>query len=1041
MTLAGVIPVLLANGASAEGNPSNHPESWIEWFWASSHWVVTILLLGIIFTLVLQYIRLRNPREMIISLQDLRSKKNNSDPNEQTIKNQAVTEIFAAELRRVFNIHELAIDYCTQYFRDQDIASSNTCADITNIWSRIDIQAITSQDFSKLQLTTNIFQHDLGEIKTQTGPVSANIPIAVLTDFFRKRDKKNIFITGSVQEKGKAFMVVLQLLKGHHAWAWVLDDPTSKDTEGHDSLPDVIRDGARRVANRIVGQDSILIDALPGNHFLRYTELLSDFISYLQSDLEAAKERGRIKKENGYLQLKKDLACFIEDEEDDLRTYYLAYIMGLLAIREKEYKDALFYLDHANRIEQFVVSTIIAAGLEPKNVKWSREIYHGHSRPGGQNRKVSSLDKMRAKKLIVMLPNVNSTLGFVIERVWLDTPSENQFLASKQNQSDKICQALTESARKQAWNPDQQSARIRTLGLEDAERAHHRASLYDPKNPLFLSNRAEILMKLADHQQPKDQCLELRLHFRRLSQRLLRQACTFRQHPSVKYAYLRNGHHALSRGDLVLSVNSYKAALAVDPSFIVAARNLASGYTIMGHYDKAIKVCDDALGLLGQNGSQLYIPKIMHGWIHNCKGWAYFLKARERRLHLQRQRWMGQDSGSRVPIKDPECHLWLHYSQSELVEARNILMPFDSHAVPTFNLVLNGIEREFLGRITQEQSESVKSECRTLQMLRRKNIIAMIYAEIMNQKTGFDSLIEKLWERNELIPLEYFGILRDIQIVIDYLKEQSHSASAMNRQSVLQYLAQSHSDAQSSLKTIEEKGGYQRIHRHISENSETKNDELAQSLGQAVKKIESVLPSCFLGLLYLWYKDRELAIRCWKNRRDELQKQNQPIQDSDRHTATGLNHALWTYLYLGLLKILGEERLEKGESLTLDHQLKGAQDQMKRMMREYTYPRFVLRERKKDPKTTSVVKYVCNLLEEANDIAAVMESMGTDILSRNEKVLLKELFQPVLSLRQQVIDANQTAAVIQACGRVRRRALKRLDVIHIGIGSPANDEI
>ena len=315
---------------------------------------------------------------MMISFQDLRAGANQSKDDTKVIKDQAVTDLFAAELCRVFTIHELAIDHCQQYFRDQDVTSSHTCADITSIWSQIDIKAITIQDVSQLAMAASVFHDDLGKITTQTGPVAINIPIAAIKNFFRSK-KKNIFINGSVQDKNSSFLVVAQILQEDSSWAWLLPQDDVKTNDPLQTLPELLRDLSRHLANRIMGHQSQLINVLPGDHFQNYTELLGDFISYLRSvaDPHSVASTPKSAKIDQYNKLKTDLDQFIAAEPHDLRTYYLTYIMSLLAIHMNDYREALRYLLYADAIEPFVLTAIVRAGLQPKEVQWSKQIYHG----------------------------------------------------------------------------------------------------------------------------------------------------------------------------------------------------------------------------------------------------------------------------------------------------------------------------------------------------------------------------------------------------------------------------------------------------------------------------------------------------------------------------------------------------------------------------------------------------------------------------------------------------------------------------------------
>lgn len=986
-----------ATSKSASGAEGNHPEDWLEWFWETSHWPISIFILILIILAIIYLVPLIAPRELVINFQDLRTALQAGDQKNKDIRDQAITELFMSDLRKVFSIHELAINYFEQRFRNQDISSSYSCADMTSIWSQIDITAITIQDPSQLALASRIFHEDLGEITTGTGSVSANIPISAVTNFFRSRKKDNILIKGSVQDQGNSLLLVAQILQGLNSWAWTLTPQSTPHTGTSKNLPHLIKDLSYHVANRIIGQRSQLIDVLPGDHFQEYTELLGQFVAYLQSDTHQksgfTNETTSINDES-YGKLRTAMDRFKNKEPFDLRTYYMTYIMGLLAISRDNYQDAFRYLSHSDKTEPFVVRAIVSAGLKQNKLNWAKEIFENPSLNRKRLKRVSKLDRVRAERLSIMLANVNSTLGFVIEQEWNNR---------KKKEIKKALGIRTHQRRQrsdihfysyQQINENMILEDIEGVHLEDAERAHHKASLYDPENPLFLSNRAEVLMKLADHQQPKEMHSELRLHYRTQAKYLLLQACEKSKHPNIKYSHLRSGHFALSRGDLKQAERCYRQALECDPSFIVAARNLASIYSMCGDYDKAIAVCDEALGIVGQKGSYYFTSKEMHGWIHNSRGWAYFLKARNRRHELDRQARARNQHSSNHPCewKDTECESWLKTAEANLHRSYNLLKSSDAHTVPAFNLYLLYIESAFLGTLRSHDLSKAESILRDLSL---DDPLWLIYSTVVRSSVSFKYLFDSLWRMHELVPTEYFGILGDILLILAYIQEFSISSSKMRKNILLQLMLPGQGSRRHPV------GDEDQIK---SEQSEGELLPAVQArLNKAVKIVEGLLPTCFLGVLYLWWNKQERAVECWQTRVSELESYFKRHNDIGTHTSTALNYSLWKYLYLGFICIFEKHRAYQQMSLLQNTHLSDALVQVKKTFGTYTNSTEVNLSTERDPRVTSSYKYACNVLQEVLDLYEIMRQRGPNVIGQLEKKHLDDLFQPIVELRNQII--------------------------------------
>ena len=249
---------------------------------------------------------------------------------------------------------------------------SPTCADVTSLWSQVEIKSILYEEPSRLAVGSSPFNEAVGQITTTAGPVVAQFNLASLGRFIQSRRADNIFIDGSVQRHDNQTHVVAKLGHGKQAWAW--DHHQQKET-----LVQVIDDLAYHAANRIMGQTSQLIDVLPGAHFKTYTHLLSSFITYLQASSpieinrkgsEAAKRpwpRQESKPSDDgsgstYSDKVKTLIDALEQfrvaEPTDVRTYYMLYIMGIIAISNRQYDKAKEWLEHASKIETSVAVSI-----------------------------------------------------------------------------------------------------------------------------------------------------------------------------------------------------------------------------------------------------------------------------------------------------------------------------------------------------------------------------------------------------------------------------------------------------------------------------------------------------------------------------------------------------------------------------------------------------------------------------------------------------------------------------------------------------------
>ena len=904
-----------------------HPSQVVIDFFIVSFVLAVVVIVIFVLKLLLQ------PRELVISFEDLRMDMNDQETNLKTMRDQAITELFAADLRKVFSIHELAISYCRQHFMNQDVAASKTCADMTNIWSQVDIRSVIIDDPAHMSIESSPFHEDLGEIKTQTALLEANIPLAALKRFMQAQKGDNIFVNGSFQDYGDTHLLVAQLRHGRNSWAW------TQIQEKDQPLPFLINDLSHHVANRIMDQRSKLIHTLPGDHFKQFTDLISTFVKYLQTYIQVSTEPSLAKMNDdhtSYNQLKAKLQDFIDLEPCDLRTYYMAYIIGLLAIRREEYDDAYSFLQHAARTEPFVISAVSRAGFLLGRQKSSLDLFQRAIMLFKQISPSNRHDRVKAINLNNVIAHVNSTLGFVLER------SLEQFAGDPAKQTEK---------------------------LENAGRAYQRALEYDPTNPLYQSNLAEVNMKLADHQQPKDIFLEERLHFRSQAEKLLQKACQnkSKHHRNIKYAYLRMGHFCFSRADLEHAKLYYKHANQDDSDFIVAARNLATVYSIQGKYDDAIKVCNEALNAVGLKGSYSLLSGAMHGWIHNSLGWAYYLKAKTRRKQLESIKTTTRfECKTEHYLNDNECESWLGVAKLHLQEAIQLLQKYEQHAVPLINLYFVDLELACLGKLADEDMLTTGSQ---ISSLPKDNIFSKIFHAAIEDSDGFLLFFKNLWIEHQLIPSEYIGVLGDILLFLDYFADCSIATNCQGKKA-LQKL-------------------------HPSMTTEHGWNTIQERLEDAVVHIQELLPSCFLGLFYLWWKKPERAVNCWQSRLGKMDEDTKYLYPIGEPTPVEINSALWRYLYWGLILVFYDRSqqspldpvgLEKTANLL--QTFENTFEKLKNIMA-------VGNRSLSQVAPASTIEYAGNLLAEACDIYAILIKQRPAKIRSWQEAELHKLFAPV----------------------------------------------
>ncbi len=780
----------------------------------------------------------KHSRETIIQLRDLSSfeppknQTKTSESNGSNIdlkKDRALTELFAAKLRKIISVHDLAYQYCRIHFRNQGMYNSATCADMTSVLSQVDIKTLFFEEPNRLAIGSSPFNDDLGQISSKVGPVEASFSLRGLVQFFQSRNGANIHITGSIQEHKDGPRVVAQLSYSKQSWAWDINPAQIKDIASSHTIdiPDFLEELAYHVTNRIMGQTSQLIDALPGDHFEKYSKLLSEFIFFIQAEspeLQQSSPLAKARIKQNYNRLTHALHTFLESEPTDIRSYYMLYIIGIIAIGRREYSDAQTFLEKASIIEPSVVATILQASLPLRQLKWRRGMIHQLPNIHLLQRKVSKPDRARALELAKGLANVNAALGFSIE------------LTMQRDHEKKEVKSFSR--------------------LEQAADAYQRAFDYKSDDPLLVSNLADVKLKMSDALQPKDYYLDHRLRLRTEAQQLLNKACHMKRNDHRKYAYLRMGHYQLRRGDLKQAEHYFVKAWKADQSFLVAARNLASIHSMRRNHDKAIEVCNQALQEAGGNRSHYLMTKQIHAWIHNSRGWAYLKKAKEVR------------SATSTVLMDSatisECGSWLNLAEKDFNEAISLLTESSGQqSIPQLNLFFTFCEKSLLAN-TPSTNQLMERLVNILSKMQSDSYFAKLYRSLLSERPeSFGELFQSYWSQQAFVPAEYLGILADLQLLKSYFESQDNESSC---------------DGNANLKM------------------------LVRNLGSAIDLINEYLPSCFLGLQYLWSGHPERAVTCWKKRLDQLKRPTKK-QLASKVTSNALNYELWSYLYQGLMTI------------------------------------------------------------------------------------------------------------------------------------------
>lgn len=885
-------------------------------------------------------------RETVIQFVDLRP-TTASQPQKHTPEteaksdhrdsDQAITELFAAKLRGILSIHDLAYQYCRIHFRNQEIYSSQTCADMTSIWSQVEIKSLFFEEPTRLAIGSSPFNEDLGQITTQAGPIAASLSLKGMLQFLQTRKTDNIFLSGSLQDHGDGPHVVSQLSYGKKTWAWDLKKadihkPVQTSDEGilqaknpipeSVDVPVLLEKLAYHATNRIMGQTSQLIDALPGNHFEKYSKLLRQFVDYIQSQSPALNDQSVASQHDiskqGFDHLVNALHDFLMSERTDVRSYYMLYIIGIIAIGRREYLTARTLLIQANIIEPSVLATILQTGISHRELKWKRQTYQQLSKNYLLQTNISKADRLRAIELAKGLANVNAALGFSFE--------QSMGMEERMDFSD------------------------RKIDLENAANAYKRAFEYRSDDPLFLSNQAEVNLRISDFLQPKDSFLEQRLRLREEAEGLLHQACRMKSSKNVKYAWLRLGNFRLSRADLHRAIECFKKAWDLDKNFLVAARNLANTYTLCGDYDQAILTCEKALQQVGRNSSHFLNSQQIHGWIHNCRGWAYLRKARLRRLKLG-------DLGF-----DKERESWLHYAQINFDESYELLSKTKGQtAIPRLNQLFVGFERALLNQ-TLHTNDFIEELCIALRpeqstdqesTLKNDSFYDLYRSIIFADREDFGELFQRHWSNHTFVASEYFGLIEDLMMLQEYLDLKAKADC--------------------------EKHEYLQL-QHVLAN-----------LDKTIEAINKFLPSCFLGVNYLWYQRPEHSINCWKMRREDLmiqQRLNAPNYNKSCSgvtsiTTSELNDQLWICLYRGLSHIISNQKFSTEVNISSFSQ--------------------VLRENRR---SSSTRQYALDLLKEAKYIGEILATRSPALVNDRQKANFYRLFKPVNTQYYRAVKAD-----------------------------------
>lgn len=812
-------------------------------------------------------------QQIQITMRDLRKDSLKLDKDSKALLDQTITELLAVELRRIFNIHDLAYQYIRDRFRSEEIANSQTCADMTRLRTQIDATKFLMEDTSK---QASPFHEDLGQITTQAGPINAAIPVASFLSFFKL--KPNIMVQGSVQSQGEQDMVIAQLLKGKDSWSWRLPSDHDDQTDQH-NYPDYrhyVTDLAYHMANRIMGQSSDLISSLPGRDFKKYTQFLESLISYLQAGSE----------EEAYNKLCQLHEEFSHKQPTDTRTYYMNYIMALIAIRRSESQGngakantelnkACNYLKSAVKAEPMIVTSILNIftsfpGPWRLGLNWKPNVIQQLCTELGIEQKTfppkftSFTDKGKAVQLANNLGNVSAAMAYVLEKL----PEQKRI----------------------SQNPVDTTTDIFRGRLEQAIGYYQRASSYDRKDPLYVANQAEAELKLSDHLIPNDSFLVQRLNHRTHICQLLNDACReeMKEHKNYKYALLRNGNFNYYLGDFIRAEECFLKALQLDSTFFVASRNLASVYSARNLFIKALDQCDGSLDDVSTETEHTLLSQSLHGWIHNNRGWAYLQLAIRHRASMQ---------VAAQTISVQECESWLDAAQSDFFEAFRILK--EAQTIPVVNVFLLALER-FFGRIETHGTDFFPASddlnlknwlVGNLNALPPANTFTKLYRAIAHGPKKFLGLFQACWNNHELVSSEYYGLINDLLLLRAYLKKYKIKANQL---------------------TLVQRSYLSELYHAFVRTDESRIDDgelnrLESNLAEILRKLSNYVPPCYYGIHFLWNGQENVALHCWHLRRVQIDKKYFSIHrlsiKSSGFPFTVLNHALYRYVYFVLISI------------------------------------------------------------------------------------------------------------------------------------------
>lgn len=576
----------------------------------------------------------------------------------------------------------------------------------------------------------------------------------------------------------------------------------------------------------------------------------------------------------------------------------MLYIIGIIALGKQDYQHAYDFLPKANIIEPSVVSAISRTGPSFISSKARRSISQRLLSIYLRLKVSSNPDRLRAFELAKGLANVNAALAFSIEQLMQSDRPKSTLVAdneqsihtqgttslafhieecvqTKGNSSlafsiEQLLQIQPQKPKSGASNDQlfqQQGHRTElssTILLEDAAAAYQRAYDYKPNDPLFISNLAQIKLKLSDSLQPKESYDDYKLRLRVEAHQLLRKACRMKHRQQVKYAWLRMGHFQLRRGDLPQAVSFFQRAWADDPNFLVAARNLANTYSMLGEYDEAIRICDKALREVGSNRSHYFLTRQIHGWIHNSRGWAYLRKkiVLEAR-HQSRIHDSHQILNSRA---------LLDLADADFQEALQLMN--DSSSGQTTLTRLNQLFTEWekdLSSKSATQTDFIGQLFDVLRDMPQQSCFTHLYTSLLcDGFPNFEVIFKTYWDQQIFIPSEYLGLIADFQLLKQFLQQ---------------------------LHTRHQLSSHQQSYIDDSYLS-----SLCTSLDSAIICIQEYLPACFLGLNYLWSGHPDRAVQCWTQRLERLYS-TIGFEHAEEPSPAELNHDLWTYLYYGLISI------------------------------------------------------------------------------------------------------------------------------------------